>query len=75
MQRIGKFSELMLIHEQKISDFLEIPTVKEHFFPDCPVFVKSLGAWGGDFVMSSKFGALRTIFGEKVFTQFLNGLK
>ena len=42
----------MLIHEQKISNFLEIPTVKDRFFADCPVFVKSLGAWGGDFVLA-----------------------
>ena len=45
------FSELMMIHERKIADFLEISTVKEKFFSDCPSFVKSLGAWGGDFVM------------------------
>lgn len=64
---LEKFSELMLIHEQKISDFLEIPTVKAKFFPDCPVFVKSLGAWGGDFVMSSKFDGFKDYFWGKGF--------
>lgn len=62
------FSELMMIHERKISDFIEIPTVKEKIFSDCPVFVKSLGAWGGDFVMSAKFGGFKEYFWEKGFT-------
>ncbi|MBP2618375.1 GYDIA family GHMP kinase [Chryseobacterium jejuense] len=65
---LEKFSELMMIHERKISDFIEIPTVKEKIFSDCPVFVKSLGAWGGDFVMSAKFGGFKDYFWEKGFT-------
>ncbi|SIQ04048.1 hypothetical protein SAMN05880574_104106 [Chryseobacterium sp. RU37D] len=64
---LENFSDLMLIHEQKISDFLEIPTVKTRFFADCPVFVKSLGAWGGDFVMSSKFEGFKDYFWGKGF--------
>ncbi|MDM1553621.1 MULTISPECIES: GYDIA family GHMP kinase [Chryseobacterium] len=64
------FSELMMFHERKISDFIEIPTVKEKIFSDCPVFVKSLGAWGGDFVMSAKFGGFKEYFWEKGFTTF-----
>ncbi|WP_294291043.1 GYDIA family GHMP kinase [uncultured Chryseobacterium sp.] len=65
---LENFSRLMLIHEQKISDFLEIPTVKDRFFENCPVFVKSLGAWGGDFVMSSKFDGFKDYFWGKGFT-------
>ncbi|KFF22089.1 GYDIA family GHMP kinase [Chryseobacterium sp. JM1] len=64
---LESFSELMMIHEQKISKFLEIPTVKEKFFKDCPVFVKSLGAWGGDFVMSAKFDGYEDYFWGKGF--------
>ncbi|CAA7387108.1 GYDIA family GHMP kinase [Chryseobacterium fistulae] len=63
-----EFSQLMIFHEQKISNFLEIPTVKELFFPDCPVFVKSLGAWGGDFVLSSKFDGYQDYFWGKGFS-------
>ncbi|GAB0155159.1 GYDIA family GHMP kinase [Chryseobacterium sp. Alg-005] len=62
------FSQLMLEHEQKISNFLEIPTVRQRFFQDCPVFVKSLGAWGGDFVMSAKFDGFRDYFWGKGFS-------
>ncbi len=64
---LENFSELLFIHEQKISDFLEIPTVRQQFFSDCPVFIKSLGAWGGDFVMSSKFEGYQDYFWGKGF--------
>lgn len=39
-------------HENIMSTVLEIQTVKEAFFPDFKGFVKSLGAWGGDFVLA-----------------------
>jgi mevalonate kinase len=38
-------------HEQIMSGVLGVPTVKESTFGDFPASVKSLGAWGGDFVM------------------------
>jgi hypothetical protein len=34
-----------------MSNLLELPTVQETLFPDFNGVVKSLGAWGGDFVM------------------------
>ncbi|MBV6654117.1 MAG: hypothetical protein KI786_10200 [Mameliella sp.] len=39
-------------HEALISSTLGLPTVKAKHFPNFPGVVKSLGAWGGDFVMS-----------------------
>lgn len=65
---LESFCGLLLDHEQKISDFLEIPTVKDLYFKDCPVFVKSLGAWGGDFVMSAKFDGFKDYFWGKGFS-------
>lgn len=65
------FSKLMVLHEQKLSQFLEIPTVKEQLFPDCPSFVKSLGAWGGDFVMSSTFENYKNYFLQRGFATIL----
>ncbi|BFM43323.1 GYDIA family GHMP kinase [Flavobacterium sp. CFS9] len=38
-------------HEVHLSDILEMETIKEIAFPDFNGVVKSLGAWGGDFVM------------------------
>lgn len=44
-------TELLQHHEIILSDILEIETVKERLFSDFKGTVKSLGAWGGDFVM------------------------
>ncbi|HAI81584.1 MAG TPA: hypothetical protein DCL65_11215 [Chryseobacterium sp.] len=57
----------MEVHERKLSNFLGIKTVKEKYFENCPVFVKSLGAWGGDFVMSRKFPGFEDYFSGKGF--------
>ncbi|QOW10862.1 30S ribosomal protein S6 [Kaistella flava (ex Peng et al. 2021)] len=68
VQNLECFSELMTLHENKLSDFLGIETVKEKHFENCPSFVKSLGAWGGDFVMSSKFSGYEDYFSGKGFS-------
>ena len=65
---LEEFSSLMEIHEQKLSDFLGIKTSKENYFENCPVFIKSLGAWGGDFVMSRKFSGFQDYFSGKGFS-------
>lgn len=39
-------------HEVELSNILELQTIKETLFPDFDGVIKSLGAWGGDFVMS-----------------------
>jgi hypothetical protein len=36
---------------RKRSEVLEIPTVQRQLFSDFDGLVKSLGGWGGDFVM------------------------
>jgi hypothetical protein len=48
---ISAFMVALDKHEILMSDVLEQLTVKESFFPDFNGTVKSLGAWGGDFVM------------------------
>jgi len=61
-------------HEALISKTLELPRVKDQFFRDFPGVVKSLGAWGGDFVMAtSEWGDIKTkeYFNEKGFEVFL----
>lgn len=64
---LEEFSDLMTLHENKLSNLLGIKTVKEKYFENCPVFVKSLGAWGGDFIMTSKFPGFETYFQGKGF--------
>jgi mevalonate kinase len=39
-------------HENIMSDILEMQTVKEALFPDFKGVIKSLGGWGGDFVLA-----------------------
>lgn len=59
------FSGLIDIHENKLSKWLGLPMAKDLYFKDCPVFVKSLGAWGGDFVMSARFDNYKDFFSDK----------
>lgn len=69
---IDEFSDLMNKHENLVSSFLKISTAKELHFKGCPVFIKSLGAWGGDFVMSRKFEGYNAWFSEKGFKQIFD---
>lgn len=46
------FASALEKHEYLISGLLGIPPVQERLFPDFKGFVKSLGAWGGDFVLA-----------------------
>ncbi|WP_298754818.1 GYDIA family GHMP kinase [uncultured Psychroserpens sp.] len=45
------FQQLMNAHEELISRIIEQTTVKQQLFKDFDGSIKSLGAWGGDFVM------------------------
>jgi mevalonate kinase len=45
------FTQLITQHETVLSDILKTETVKDTLFPDFDGTVKSLGAWGGDFVL------------------------
>lgn len=66
-ESLDEFSFLMNEHETKLSEFLGLQTAKSHYFSDCPSFVKSLGAWGGDFVMASNFDGYKDYFSAKGF--------
>ncbi|MBC7557729.1 MAG: 30S ribosomal protein S6 [Chryseobacterium sp.] len=68
-KEIEDFSILMELHESKLSKFLGLESVKSKLFADCPVFVKSLGAWGGDFVLSRKFPGYKNYFSIKNFSK------
>lgn len=69
---IENFSFLMDEHEHLISKFLGIKTVKELYFRDAPVFLKSLGAWGGDFILSRKFDGYKNYFIAKKYTSIFD---
>lgn len=48
---VEEFIKLLEEHETILSNTLEVPTQKKQLFPDFNGSIKSLGAWGGDFVL------------------------
>ena len=49
---LESFSKLLSEHEAVLSSYLRLPTVKDSLFKDFSGTIKSLGAWGGDFVLA-----------------------
>jgi len=50
---ITEFDQLITEHEIVLSDALGIPSVKSELFPDFSGAIKSLGGWGGDFILAT----------------------
>ncbi len=50
-ESLSEFEKLLNMHEEIISEIIKFPTIKEQFFSDYSGSIKSLGAWGGDFVL------------------------
>ncbi len=49
---LQEFAIALEEHEAQMSTILEMQTIKESLFPDFEGVIKSLGAWGGDFVLA-----------------------
>lgn len=62
VQTLVDFENLMEKHEMLLSEHLEIRPVKERLFSDYKGAVKSLGAWGGDFVLITKRSDYKNYF-------------
>lgn len=65
---IKEFCELIDEHEQIMSKVLGMPKVKDDSFPDFPGSIKSLGAWGGDFILAATeidFVEIKSYFSTK----------
>jgi mevalonate kinase len=72
--RLDQFSQFMERHEQIVADFIKIEKVKNQYFDDFPGSIKSLGAWGGDFILAAADMTLeqaRDYFEEKGFPTVL----
>ena len=68
----AQFATLITEHEALLSTFLQLPTVKERLFADFAGAIKSLGAWGGDFVLAVGEGNyVRDYFTSKGFDTIL----
>ena len=64
---LASFATALQKLEIQMSIILETQTIKESLFPDFNGVLKSLGAWGGDFVMASKFPDYEAWFQKKGF--------
>ena len=51
---LDDFENQIGIHESIISSQLGITPVKQKYFSDFEGSIKSLGAWGGDFIMATR---------------------
>jgi len=51
IQDLETFVSFFKTYEQNLGEILEIPTIQKELFSDFNGLVKSLGGWGGDFVM------------------------
>jgi len=62
---LKEFELLVEIHETIISKTINTPKVRSELFPDFPGAVKSLGGWGGDFVLATGAEDAKNYFREK----------
>jgi len=70
-QKLSEFEKLIHEHEKIISSIIELPTVKESIFPDYFGTLKSLGAWGGDFILATGNEDTPQYFKTKGYTTIL----
>tara|TARA_A100000171_G_scaffold46077_1_gene50474 strand:- start:32 stop:955 length:924 start_codon:yes stop_codon:yes gene_type:complete len=63
--RLSQFDKLIKKHESILSEILGTPTVKERLFPEFKGAIKSLGAWGGDFILATGNKTTPDYFKEK----------
>jgi mevalonate kinase len=62
---LDAFAQLIEYHEILLSEVLETITIKEQLFSDFEGVIKSLGAWGGDFIMVISLKDPKNYFSEK----------
>jgi len=66
--KLPQFEKLINRHEAILSGVLDAPTVKQRLFPDFKGAIKSLGAWGGDFILATGNKNTPQYFMDKGFT-------
>ena len=66
-QTLKDFNYLIFSHEKIISNLISRNTIKDSFFYDFNGEIKSLGAWGGDFILVSSLTNPTSYFKKKGF--------
>lgn len=62
---LTEFETYMDVHEELLSRHLEMPKVKDLYFSDYSGSIKSLGAWGGDFILVAERPDFKKYFQSK----------
>ena len=65
---LNKFNDLIDSHEKIISKLINREPIKDKLFKDFRGSMKSLGAWGGDFIMVTSENDPSTYFRDKGYT-------
>ena len=52
-ETLSEFELFLEIHETVISQIIQTPKIKTQLFQDYPGSIKSLGGWGGDFILAT----------------------
>ncbi len=65
---LNDFENLLNEHEKMVSKTIQLPTVQEKLFSDYFGVTKSLGAWGGDFILATGNENTPNYFEKKGFT-------
>ena len=68
---LDDFELLMTLHENVISDALKTPTIKTKLFSNYPRAIKSLGAWGGDFILVTGDKSSMAYFKQKGYSTII----
>ncbi|GGG37088.1 hypothetical protein GCM10011344_42430 [Dokdonia pacifica] len=69
---LSRFEALIIDHESELSKIVQTPTVKKQLFPAYPKAIKSLGGWGGDFILAIGTYEEMSYFREKGYTTILS---
>ena len=72
---LDEFCYYLEVHENIVGNVLNLRKVKEIYFSDFPGTVKSLGAWGGDFILVASDESpemITTYFQQKGFSTLLS---
>ena len=69
---LDQFEKLLIAHENCISSIIGLPPVKQALFPDYPRALKSLGAWGGDFILAVGGKAEKAYFETKGYSTIIS---
>ncbi|MBK5192180.1 MAG: GHMP kinase [Flavobacteriaceae bacterium] len=71
-ESLEEFNLLIEIHETLISKIVNTPKIKSELFPDYPGAIKSLGGWGGDFILATGGESEKNYFEKKGFKTIIS---